>query len=312
MDTPGAVEEALDGESVIADVELGGDDALFVTPTRTLVYRGEGLLSDESVEVYDHDIERFSLSEGRRKATLTLVTPLGDEEAFSIPTRQTDAVVPPVLSGILHARGVLEADESIHQLYRFNELTLVLTPQQLLKHVGSPVWASDYEAYPFADVTGFDVERGDVASQLILEIDGRPQRIKTPQPTAREIEHHLDDLIRAYHDLPEDADLSTALASPDDTDGSGDDSTADRSPMTFDTGVDPLDPQRETTESTENTGSTGQSALTEAGFEPAGASTSSVQQELSALREQIEEQQRLLRQQQETIEQLIEELRRGR
>ncbi len=312
MDTPGAVEEALEGESVIADVELGGDDALFVTPTRTLIYRGEGLLSDESVEVYDHDVERFDLSEGRRKATITFVTSLGDEEAFSIPTRQTDAVVPPVLSGILHARGVLKADESVHQLYRFNELTLVLTPQQLLKHVGSPVWGTDYEAYPFADVTGFSVERGDVASQLILEVDGRPQRIKTPQPTAREIEHHLDDLLRTYHDLPEDADLSTALAPTDDTNDPGDESTADRTPMVFDAGVDPLDPNTETTASDDNDGPTEQSALTDAGFEPAGASTSSVQQELSALREQIEEQQQLLHQQQETIEQLIEELRRGR
>jgi len=312
MDTPGAVKEALDGESVIADVALGGDDALFVTPTRTLIYRGEGLLSDESVEVYDHDVERFDLSEGRRKATITLVTPLGDEESFSIPTRQTDAVVPPVLSGILHDRGVLEADESVHKLYRFNELTLVLTPQQLLKHVGSPVWGADYEVYPFADVTGFDVERGDVASQLILEVDGRPQRIKTPQPTAREIEHHLDDLLRTYHNLPEDADLSTALAPTDDTDDPDEGSTADRTPMMFNAGVDPLDPNTETTASADHDGPTEQSALTEAGFEPAGASASSVQQELSALREQIEEQQQLLRQQQETIEQLIEELRRGR
>ncbi len=309
MDTPGAVEAALDGESVTADVDLGGDDALFVTPTRTLVYRSEGLLSDESVEVYDHDVEGFDLSEGRRKATLSFRTPLGDEESLTIPTRHTDDVVPPVLSGILHARDVLEADESVQQLYRFSELTLVLTPRQLIKHVGAPVWDPDYASYPFADVTGFEVERGDVATQLILEVDGRPQRIKTPQPTAREIEHHIDDLLRAYHDLPEDADLATALAPAP----KAEESTETQPSATFESGVEPLTPRLEDTSTTGDDGAVAdQPALAEAGFRPASTSSSSVEEELNALREQVEKQHQLLRQQQETLEQLIEELRRGR
>jgi len=31
---------------------LGSDDELFITPTRTIVYRADGLLSDESADEY--------------------------------------------------------------------------------------------------------------------------------------------------------------------------------------------------------------------------------------------------------------------
>ena len=44
MTVPAIVEERLDGEEVTSRVPLGGDDELFVTPERTLVYRAEGLL----------------------------------------------------------------------------------------------------------------------------------------------------------------------------------------------------------------------------------------------------------------------------
>jgi hypothetical protein len=58
MDVPGIVESELDGEDVAASVSLGSEDVLYVTPTRTLIYRSDGLLSDESVEEYPHDAER--------------------------------------------------------------------------------------------------------------------------------------------------------------------------------------------------------------------------------------------------------------
>ena len=72
MSLPDALTSALGEEPAVAEVSLGGDDILAVTPTRTLVYRAEGLLSDEAVEEYPHDAERLTLSEGRRKAKLTM------------------------------------------------------------------------------------------------------------------------------------------------------------------------------------------------------------------------------------------------
>ncbi len=67
MSVPGIVQSTLDDEEIAAEVSLGGEDTLFITPTRTLVYRAEGLLSDESVDDFPHDADRLTLSEGRRK-----------------------------------------------------------------------------------------------------------------------------------------------------------------------------------------------------------------------------------------------------
>ena len=72
MSQPEIVQADLDDEDVVARVDLGGEDELYVTPTRTLLYRAEGLLSDESVEEYPHEAERVTVSEGRRKAKVTL------------------------------------------------------------------------------------------------------------------------------------------------------------------------------------------------------------------------------------------------
>ena len=72
MSLPDALTSALEDESAVAEVDLGGDDTLAVTPTRTLIYRADGLLSDEAVEEYPHNAERLTLSEGRRKAKLTM------------------------------------------------------------------------------------------------------------------------------------------------------------------------------------------------------------------------------------------------
>ncbi len=326
MDVPGLVEEALEGEHIAAQVGLGGDDELFVTPTQTLVYRSDGLLSDETVETYPHDSERLLLSEGRRKATITLVTPLGDRQNFSVPANVADEVILPVLAGVLHANDVTDDTESVLHTYRFSELSLVITDQQLIKHVGEAVWDTDFEAYAHADVTGLDVEEGDVTTQVVLSVDGRPERIKTPKANARKVHSHLEEAIREYHNLDPQTDLNTALAPTDDAE-SPSQSSSDPEAIVFEDQVDPLDtsgvdtletgPDSEPastdpTQSSTATAASDPSQLSDAGFTPADAATPDLQEELAELRSAIEEQNKLLNRQQETLEQLIEELRRGR
>ena len=85
MSQPEIVQSGLGDEAVVARVDLGGEDELYVTPTRPLIYRAEGLLADESVEEYSHGAERITVSEGRRKAKVTLDYGLNGEQAISLP-----------------------------------------------------------------------------------------------------------------------------------------------------------------------------------------------------------------------------------
>lgn len=201
MNVPAAVESALDGESVAVRVPLKGEDALFVTPTRTLVYRAEGLLSDESVAAYPHDAERVDVSEGRRKSTISLDYGLEGVEEFTVPTSKLDDVLHPVLAGVLNASGVTQPGETVKRTYRFSELTLVVTSDRLVKHVGGAVWDEDYEEIPFETVRDVGVEEGNVASQLVLTTDRRTERIKAPNDQFRAVRESVEDALFAHHDV---------------------------------------------------------------------------------------------------------------
>ncbi|WP_135829360.1 DUF7115 domain-containing protein [Halorussus halobius] len=245
MSVPRIVQSELDGEQVAAQVPLGGEDALFVTPTRTLVYRADGLLSDESVEAYPHDAERIEISEGRRKSAVELDYGIEGEARFKVPSSRLYEALHPVLAGVLNAAGVTGPDETVTQTYQFSELTLVITSERVVKHVGSAVWDDDYEEYHFADVTRLDVEEGSVSSQIIIETDGRPQRIKTPSDQTREVRERIERALLDYHGAPsyEAFARERAQASDDDPeDESADDAEADQSsadPLAG--GVDPID-----------------------------------------------------------------------
>jgi hypothetical protein len=245
MDVPGIVEEALDGEEVAADVDLGGDDALFVTPTRTLIYRSEGLLSDESVESYSHEAESLSISEGRRKTRITLDHPIDGVEDFTLPSGAADEAIPAILAGVLRANDVIDEGEAVVDSYLFSELTLVITDDRLVKHVGETVWDLEFEEYPFADVTGVYAEQGSVATQIIVDVDGRAERIKTPSDRSREVRETLEDALRRHHGLKPDEDLNDALgpaepAEPEPESAGDDASEAASGGMDFGEGVEPL------------------------------------------------------------------------
>jgi len=200
MDPPGVVSSALDdGERIAASVELGGDDSLFVTQSRTLVYRSEGLLSDESIEQYDHAVERVELSEGRRSATLHLDYGREGQKDMSIPTNSVEEVLHPVLAGILNANDVTAAGETTTRTYRFSELTLVVTSQRVVKHVSNAVWDGEYDDIAYEDVTGLAVEDGSVSSQLVLEMERRTERIKVPNESLGEIREDVEAALCGAH-----------------------------------------------------------------------------------------------------------------
>jgi hypothetical protein len=198
MSQPQIVQSALDGEDVVARVALGGEDELYATPTRTLVYRAEGLLSDEAVEEYPHDAERISVSEGRRKAKVTLDYGLDGEETFGLPAKRLDRALHPVVEGVLKANGILDSEEPMERLFRFSELTLVVASERVVRHIGGALWDEDYEAYAYEDVQDLSFESGSVATSVVLTVDGRQERFKTPNDEARALREALESSLLSY------------------------------------------------------------------------------------------------------------------
>jgi hypothetical protein len=342
MSLPEIVQSTLDGESVAARVGLGGDDLLLVTPTRTLVYRAEGLLSDEAVEEYPHDAEHVGVSEGRRKAKVTLDYGLDGERTFSVPTKQLDQVLHPVLAGVFNARGITDTGETVKQTYRFSELTIVITSARLVRHIGAAVWDEEYEAYAFEDVTDLDFEEGSVATSVVLTVDGRQERFKAPNDQARAVREGLVSAVCAYHGV-DDLDELRATVAREAEGGEGDtdaDADADtEGTVSFGDGPGPLDTSGvdgdvTAEDGTGSDGGSGERAAAEtvrtseperaaeatdpddgfgdSGFRSAGVADDAVAEELAELRKLVEKQNERLERQERTIQQLIEELRQGR
>ena len=237
MSLPDLLEEAAADEEVVARVPLGGDDLLAVTPTRTLVYRAEGLLSDETVEEYAHDAERLAVSTGRRKSKVVFGYGLDGEETLAVPSKRLDDVVHPVLAGILSARGVTDPGESVVRTFRFSELTLVVTDSRLVKHVGSAVWDEEFEEFPYADLSDLDFEEGTVATAVVLVHDGRSERFKAPNESARAVKESLVDAVCAFHDVESLEEFRVTVADDEDED----DATGETTGTTdFGEGPDPL------------------------------------------------------------------------
>ena len=67
--------------------------------------------------------------------------------------------------------------------------------------IGAAVIDEDFEVFPFADVTGLEFETGSVATQIVLAVDGRPQRIKAPNDEAPLLRRTLEEVLFAFHDV---------------------------------------------------------------------------------------------------------------
>lgn len=223
MARPELVESRLGDEEVVATVDLSGEDTLVVTPTRSLLYRSEGLISDESVEEYPHEARRLTLNPGRRKVKLRFEYPIQDARTMSIPSPRLDGVLHYVLAGVLNARGVTEEGESVRRLFRFNEMTLVITDRRLVTHVGAAVWDEDFDQYPYDDLTGLEFEEGSVATQVVLYMGGRSQRIKAPHDRAEELKQELTRALVGHFDVKDLAELDEVLRPDDEDEADSDD-----------------------------------------------------------------------------------------
>jgi len=241
MSLPDALTSALGEEPAVAEVSLGGDDILAVTPTRTLVYRAEGLLSDEAVEEYPHDAERLTLSEGRRKAKLTMEYGLDGTETLSLPSSRIDDALFPILAGVINAAGVTEPGESVLKTFRFSEITLIITSRQVVKHIGTPVWTEDFETFEYASITDVTFEEGSVATTVVLTHDGRQDRFKIPSDDARAVREAVVDAVCAFHEVDSiDALRAQVAAAADDEPDTPADAEASADQLDFGEGIDPL------------------------------------------------------------------------
>ena len=78
---PDRLRTAIGDEPVMRTVDIGGSDALVVTVAATHLYRSEGLLSDESVESFHHDVVGDLRGEG--------------EAPLAVDGLEHDGVLPP-------------------------------------------------------------------------------------------------------------------------------------------------------------------------------------------------------------------------
>ncbi|WP_436901331.1 DUF7115 domain-containing protein [Halovenus halobia] len=338
MEIPDRITQAADGETIQSAVSLGDEDIICFTASRTFVYRAEGLLSDEKVETYSHDIERLNVSEGRRKTTFALEYVDGVQK-FKVASNRTGQVLSRLLAGVLGAAGVIDGEESVAGVFSFSELTLIVTDARLVKHVGAYVWDPDFEEYAFEEVTGLDFEEGSVATQVVISVGGRPQRIKAPSDEARRLQQTLENSLFAYYEVDSLDALNEKIGQddepPSDSSGTGGLGLDENiSPLV---GDDDAQPDTEPTASTddESTDDSGEAdsgeSVTAVTREPAAEptedtapSTTASGEELEQLREQmvmlteavetqqeqLEQQSEQIKTQRETIQQLIEELRR--
>jgi hypothetical protein len=209
-----------------------------------------------------------------------------------------------------------------------------------------------------------------VATQVVLSVDGRPQRIKAPSEQTRVVKQSLTQALFAYHDVDSLASLN-ATVGVEDTDPSAPDGSDDAgSSLSLGDGISPLvggDEESESSsgdplgatgstpgESSQSSGSsdapgvrapepdpgdredavdTGtqvESASGDDTVEPAATrprasaewqsedpavdseDIETMKSQLSTLTTAVKKQNQLLRDQQETIDRLIEELRQGR
>jgi hypothetical protein len=238
MSQPEIVQSDLGDETIVARVDLGGEDELYVTPTRTLCYRAEGLLSDESVKEYRHGAERITVSEGRRKAKVTLDYGLDGERTISLPTSRLERALKPIVEGVLRHNGVLNGDEPVAQLFRFNELTVVVAGERVVRHIGPGLWDQEFESYHYSDVTDLAFEDGSVNTSVVLTVDGQQERFKTPNEDARAVRSALESTLLSYWEVDSIEEFRAATA----PETSSEDAEEPESPeeVSFGDGPDPL------------------------------------------------------------------------
>jgi hypothetical protein len=340
---PELLSEAVGDTTVVDTVDIGGGDAVAVTHRTTHVYRSDGLLSDESVETFDHDIDRLSVRSKRRKSEIRTEN-IDSEAGFTVPSKVADRIVEAMLEGILRTSEVIGTDEEVIAQFRFSELTFVVTEQRLLEHVGGAVWDGDFEAVEHADLTGLDFEKGSVATQVVIETDQRRRRVKVPNEHAGGVRRAIQDAVFGFYGVSSLEELQTdfaeaAEARTESRDGAigADHADSDRRSVDESTATASDPDSGESTEefvsadwtspADQDAGSAWDTAISEGGSVPSAApdpaddasagrsadpDVEALAEQVESLSEQVEHQTELIESQFELIEQLVDELRRGR
>lgn len=212
MSLPGGVSMLVDEDELINRIELDDRRTLFVTPSRAIAYRERSMLTEESVESYPTDLERLTLEEGKRQVTVTFEYPDEADRTLDLPKSSMAAALKALLASVIRATDVLEADEDIEELYRFNELTVVLTDRRLIKHVGHALWGETHEAIDYEIIRDLHTEEGQVSTGVIIETTGATERFKLPKDSADRFIAQIEDAVCAYHDV---AALGVLRGNPD-------------------------------------------------------------------------------------------------
>jgi hypothetical protein len=166
----------------------------------------------------------------------------------------------------------------------------------------------------------------------VITVDGRQERFKAPNDQARSLREGLVSAVCAYHDVEDLDALRAATAEDDGEDAAAAEPEAGDGTVSFGEGPAPLGSSRddEATATGTGTGTAGDAGRSvdvvggsddanaddgfgDSGFRSAGVvDEQAVARELAELREEVAAQNERLERQQQTIQQLIEELRQGR
>lgn len=191
----------VDEDELINQVELDDHRTLFVAPSRAIAYRERSLLTEESVESYPTDLERLTLEEGKRQVTVTFEYLDEADRTLDLPKSSIAAALKALLASIIQATDVLEDDETIEELYRFNELTVVLTDRRLIKHIGHALWGDSHEGIDYEIIRDLQTEEGQVSTGVIIETTEATERFKLPKDSADRFVDQIEDAVCAYHDV---------------------------------------------------------------------------------------------------------------
>ena len=201
MQPPQRVAAALGDEEVTTQIDLGGDDSITLTPTRLLLYRAEGLLSGESVTEYPLAAREVSMQRGRRKATVHFDLAEAGTAEIALPADAADAAITPILEAVLRHQGIFTADEQLRSLYRLSELTVIIGDERLLRNVGANLWDVEYDAFAYAEITDIDYEKGNVATTIVLTVEGRTERIKVPNEEILSVRKDVETAVCGFWDV---------------------------------------------------------------------------------------------------------------
>ena len=201
MQPPQRVAAALGDEEVTTQIDLGGDDSITLTPTRLILYRAEGLLSGESITELPLAARGVRMKRGRRKATIHFE--LEDEATaeVTVPAATASHALEPIIAAVLRNRGIFAAGEQVRSIYRLSQLTVIVGEQRILRNVGANIWDLEYEAFAYEDVTDIDYEKGDVATTIVLTVDGRTERIKVPNEEIITVRKDVEEAVCAFWDV---------------------------------------------------------------------------------------------------------------